>query len=71
MRKSTGGKLKKKILVILGKMRPQIKLKLARIDPHMHKNAGGIAKGNSGCPFQMAEEGIFTPSWTHESDPSR
>ena len=71
MRKSTGVKLKEKFLVILGKMRSQIKLKLARIDPHMHKNAGGIAKSTSRRPFQVAEESIFAPGLAHESDPSR
>ena len=71
MRKSTGVKLKEKFLVILGKMRSQIKLKLAGIDPHMYKNAGGIAKGNSRRPFKVAEESILATGLTHESNPGR
>ena len=71
MRKSIGVKLKEKFLVILGKMRSQIKLKLARIDPHMYKNAGGIAKSNSRRSLKVAEESILAPGLTHESDSGR
>ena len=71
MRKSTGVKLKEKFLVILGKMRSQIKLKLPRIDPYMYKNASGIAKSNSRRPFKVAEESILAPGLTHESDSGR
>jgi len=71
MRKSTEGKQKEKVLAILGKVKSQTKLKLAGIDPHMHKNTGSIAKGNSRRPFEVAKEGILAPGLTHESDPSR
>jgi len=40
-------------------------LEQARINPHMRDNTRHITQHNDRCPFQMPEEGIFTPCRPH------